>query len=227
MPQGDGDDRDTARPLPRPDTAAAQPHGLSRRSVLQRSVSAGTVALLPLVAVSCTSPLSPLPDSPLSAERMATLAAMAERIVPSDALGPGAIACGVPRYITRSLVEWNQADVPLLDAGLGALERNAQSRFGNSFTALSATQQDALLLDMEAGRLADFADVGETFSRIHRLVLEGMFSDPYYGGNMNYAGWDLIGYPGAVLASTVDMQRMGQRLPPLHTSAYGTEHDGH
>jgi hypothetical protein len=37
----------------------------------------------------------------------------------------------------------------------------------------------------------------------------------------------LIGYPGAVLGSTQEMQQMGGRLPPLHTSAYGEEHDGH
>ena len=25
---------------------------------------------------------------------------------------------------------------------------------------------------------------------------KGMFGDPYYGGNVNFVGWDLIGYPG-------------------------------
>lgn len=208
-------------------SADARTSALSRRSVLQRSVSAGTVALLPLVSVSCTSSAPPTAVSPLSVERMAILAAMAERIMPSDELGPGAIASGVPQYIARSLVEWNQADLPLLDTGLAALESSAQRHFGDAFTALSAEQQDTLLLDMEAGKLLEFAMASEIFNRIHRLVLEGMFSDPYYGGNVNYAGWDLIGYPGAVLASTEDMQRMGQRLPPLHTSAYGAEHDGH
>jgi hypothetical protein len=27
-------------------------------------------------------------------------------------------------------------------------------------------------------------------------TLQGTFGDPYYGGNANFVGWDLIGYPG-------------------------------
>lgn len=83
------------------------------------------------------------------------------------------------------------------------------------------------MLDMEAGTLPDFENAAQVFNRLHRLVLEGMFSDPYYGGNQHYAGWDLLGYPGIVLGSSAQMQQMGGRLPALHTSAYGAEHDGH
>jgi gluconate 2-dehydrogenase gamma chain len=31
---------------------------------------------------------------------------------------------------------------------------------------------------------------------------EGMFSDPIYGGNHAFAGWKLVGYPGAQRAYT-------------------------
>jgi hypothetical protein len=27
--------------------------------------------------------------------------------------------------------------------------------------------------------------------------MEGMFADPVYGGNKNYAGWRLVEFPGA------------------------------
>ena len=27
-------------------------------------------------------------------------------------------------------------------------------------------------------------------------TLQGTFGDPYYGGNANFVGWDLIGFPG-------------------------------
>jgi gluconate 2-dehydrogenase gamma chain len=27
--------------------------------------------------------------------------------------------------------------------------------------------------------------------------MEGMFSDPVYGGNKDFAGWRLVGFPGA------------------------------
>ncbi len=48
--------------------------------------------------------------------------------------------------------------------------------------------------------------------------MEGMFGDPYYGGNKNFAGWDLIRYPGPRLATSADDQKMGvahQAVSPL------------
>ena len=37
-------------------------------------------------------------------------------------------------------------------------------------------------------------------------TLQGMFSDPYYGGNADFIGWDMIGYPGVRLATTAAQQ---------------------
>ncbi len=205
---------------------ALNQHSISRRSVLRSGVAAGSTALLPLVTVSCS---TSLPSAPLvlTPELNALLDAFADRIIPPDGNGPGAAASGVSRYINRSLAEWNQTDVPLLSGGLLALDAAAQRLHGLPFGMASAEQQDELLMAMEAGQLAGFDNAQAVFNRLYRLVLEGMFSDPFYGGNANYAGWDLIGYPGAVLGSTADMQKMGGRLPALHTSAYGEQHDGH
>jgi hypothetical protein len=213
----------TTNTAPAADSTSNQ---LSRRTLLRSGIAAGSATLIPLVAVSCSSTSAPPPDT-LSAELNSLLDAFADRILPPDVNGPGAAASGVTRYINRSLAEWNQADVPLLGEGLQALDAAAQTRHMQGFTALNAEQQDELLLAMEAGQLQGFANSQAVFNRLYRLVLEGMFSDPYYGGNANYAGWDLIGYPGAVLGSTAEMQQMGGRLPPLHTSAYGEQHDGH
>ena len=33
---------------------------------------------------------------------------------------------------------------------------------------------------------------------VYQTVMEGMFSDPIYGGNRDKAGWKLIGFPGAI-----------------------------
>jgi len=35
------------------------------------------------------------------------------------------------------------------------------------------------------------------FSALHKHTMEGMFSDPIYGGNKDFAGWRLVGFPGA------------------------------
>ncbi len=204
------------------------PHdqAISRRTLLGSGVAAGSAVLLPLVTVSCSTTPAPPPDV-LAPDLNAILDAFADRIVPPDTNGPGAAASGVGRYINRSLAEWNQGDQALLSNGLQALDAAARTRHAQAFTALTPEQQDELLVGMEAGQLSGFDTAQAVFNRLYRLVLEGMFSDPYYGGNANYAGWDLIGYPGAVLGSTADMQAMGGRLNPLHTSAYGEEHDGH
>ncbi len=203
------------------------PTTISRRSLLQTGISAGSASLLPLIATSSCSLPAPGPPAVLDTGIAVTLAAFSNRVVPADANGPAAADCGVVAYINRSLAEWNQAEVALVTAGLQSLDAAASSRFNQGFAQLTESQQDELMLAMEAGTLENFANAQQVFNRLHRLTLEGMFSDPYYGGNANYAGWDLIGYPGAVLGSTAEMQQMGGRLPALHTSAYGEEHDGH
>jgi hypothetical protein len=52
-----------------------------------------------------------------------------------------------------------------------------------------------------------------------------MFGDPYYGGNTNFVGWDLIGYPGVRTQVTAADQQALERnqLKPNHRSAYDTE----
>lgn len=201
--------------------------GLNRRQMLGTSLKAGAAALIPLVQAGCTTTEEPPEPTPLGVANDAIMAAFADRIIPADELGPSASVAGVVHYINRSLAEWNQPELPVLSAGLQALDKAALNRYGLGFAALMADQQDALMMALEAGELAEVAPGPALFNRLHRLTLEGMFCDPYYGGNANYAGWDLIGYPGAVLASTPDMQKMRERLPALHTSAYGAEHDGH
>jgi len=51
-------------------------------------------------------------------------------------------------------------------------------------------------------------------------TIQGTFSDPYYGGNANFVGWDLIGYPGVRLAVTANEQRLDLKPIPTHKSAY-------
>ena len=208
-------------------STSTQQTTISRRSLLQTGISAGSASLLPLIATSSCSAPTVVPPAVLDNRNTATLAAFSNRIIPADANGPAAADCGVVAYINRSLAEWNQVDVVLLTTGLQSLEETATTRFGQGFAQLTDEQQDELMLAMEAGTLDNFATAQQVFNRLYRLTLEGMFSDPYYGGNAGYAGWDLIGYPGAVLGSTTEMQQMGGRLPALHTSAYGAEHDGH
>ena len=38
---------------------------------------------------------------------------------------------------------------------------------------------------------------GGFFDMLLNDTYEGMFADPLYGGNRDFAGWKLVGYPGA------------------------------
>jgi gluconate 2-dehydrogenase gamma chain len=51
-------------------------------------------------------------------------------------------------------------------------------------------------------------------------TIEGTFCDPYYGGNANFVGWDLIGYPGVRMVVSAEDQSMSKPPKPVRRSAY-------
>ena len=57
------------------------------------------------------------------------------------------------------------------------------------------------------------------FELVRRHTLEGMFGDPSYGGNANFAGWDLIEYPGPRMYVGPQMQTMDAKIPHSKVSA--------
>jgi gluconate 2-dehydrogenase gamma chain len=83
--------------------------------------------------------------------------------------------------------------------GLGFVDAYAQSQYQKNFVDLSADQQDSILTDMEADKATGFDGPGAKafFTQLRNDTIEGMFSDPMYGGNQGMVGWKLIGYPGA------------------------------
>jgi gluconate 2-dehydrogenase gamma chain len=90
--------------------------------------------------------------------------------------------------------------------GLGFVDGYAQSQFQKDFVDLDAVQQDQILTDMEADKATGFDGPGGRafFTQLRNDTIEGMFSDPMYGGNRDLAGWKLIGYPGAQRFYTPD-----------------------
>jgi len=127
-----------------------------------------------------------------SAER-ATLDALAERIIPTDELGPGAVDAGAVVYIERALAGPYAGRLDEYRSGLALLDDAAAQAHGAPFPQLGADDQDALLSRFERSERADERGFFE-MARAH--VLEGMFGDPAWGGNAGRAGWRLIGYPG-------------------------------
>jgi gluconate 2-dehydrogenase gamma chain len=150
-----------------------------------------------------------------------------DRIIPKDELGPSASECDVPIYINRSLGDYLAAEKPAFIEGLEATDAFARRSQERAFIELTPDKQDAVLTAMESGNAEGFANARVFFNRARRLALEGMFGDPYYGGNKNFAGWDLIQYPGPRLATTAADQKMGVDIKPYHHSAYGGSGENH
>jgi gluconate 2-dehydrogenase gamma chain len=193
---------------------------ISRRAVI---VSAALVPVAALTAVA----QAQTAESALSAAQLRILSAFVDRLIPKDELGPGASESGVPEYINRSLGDYLAGEKTVFVEGLEATDALARRSQNAAFVDLTPAQQDALLTSMENGAADGFPDARGFFNRARRLALEGMFGDPYYGGNKNFAGWDLIKYPGPRLATTADDQKMGVDIKPYHHSAYGSADHGH
>src|SRR5580765_3700144 len=153
------------------------------------------------------------------------LEAIVARLVPSDALGPGAKEARAAHYIDRALGGALSGSKAAYTAGLSALDRYARASRGKGFLELSAADKDSVLMDCESGTATPgiFAgSSGQFFSMVLNHTRQGMFGDPYYGGNANFVGWDLLGYPGVrtmVTAADQKAYEAGQ-LKPNHRSAY-------
>ena len=78
---------------------------------------------------------------------------------------------------------------------------------------------DQLMTDLSEDRPALAGRVGAKtfFTELHALTNQGYFADPIYGGNKGYAGWHMVGFPGAFgyFTDTVDAHNRPYRQPPM------------
>src|SRR5262245_36363130 len=127
-----------------------------------------------------------------------TVDAIAERMIPADALGPGAHDAGVVFYIDRALAGPYTDLREVYRAGLAALDGYCQATHGAAFLALAADRQDAALRALDDGTATGFTVPGAKpfFEMLLNHVREGMFCDPSHGGNRNFIGWRLLRHPG-------------------------------
>ena len=157
----------------------------------------------------------------LTARESEILDALVSRILPSDENGPGAHEARVVHYIDRILAGPAGNLRELYASAIEAVEAYSGSHGGGSFTALDEDGQDAVLVAMEAGDMEGFPGSSAAFFNLVRThTIEGAFSDPYYGGNRDFIGWDLLGYPGVRMGSSPADVQMGEDLPPSRQSAY-------
>lgn len=177
-----------------------------------------------------------------SAEEAAFIESAVARLIPNDALGPGALEAGVPAFMDRQLAgAWGAGQgfyragpwasgspeqgyqLPLTPAelfrkALRAIREDLSETAPEGFGALGTADKDAYLKTLEEGD----RDLGEVpsnvfFEFLWDLTLEGFFSDPVYGGNRDMVGWKLVGFPGAYANyyEFVDRHGVAFRRPPV------------
>lgn len=122
----------------------------------------------------------------LDATRGRTLIAVAERILPADALLPGATDAGAAWFVDRALESFFAGMAEPVTACLDDLDARASADGGPaSFADLPAERQDEMLAAIQDE---------PPFSLVRMLVVIGTFSDPSYGGNRGGAGWRIAGF---------------------------------
>jgi len=153
----------------------------------------------------------------LSNDEAAVLTALADRLIPRDEW-PSASEAGVIDYIDFQLATaWGEGaglyrqgpfhegtpgqgyQLPYTPAELyrkalvGLIETDA-----SRVPALSDGDKDALLTRLEKDEMALNGVPGKAFfAMLRQNVVEGYLADPVYNGNRDYAGWNMLGFPGA------------------------------
>ena len=156
----------------------------------------------------------------LTAGEGATLKAIVARLIPTDGNGPGATEARAAEYIDRALGGTLASSREAYRTGLAALDAYSQASRKASFAQLPGAERDAVLREVETDTAAGFAGSAIFFNLLLTHTIQGTFGDPYYGGNANFVGWDLIGYPGVRLAVAAADQRLDARPTPTRQSAY-------
>ena len=214
------------------------PDHVSRKDFVALVGTAVAVETLPAAttAEAATAPHRPAPAKPLGSEpeaytyltepESAFVEAAVERLIPADALGPGAREAGVAFYIDQQLSgqfgyaakmyqqgPW-QADAPpdfgyqlpltprqVYRLGIAATNDYCRKTYGKTFDKLDAAHQDDVLTGLDGAKLTfDGVPAKAFFEMLYGNTVEGFFADPLYGGNRDKVGWKLVGFPGAAAA---------------------------
>jgi gluconate 2-dehydrogenase gamma chain len=145
----------------------------------------------------------------LNDEDAATVMAFTERLMPGAPGMPGARDADVLNYIDLALAGAYADLQDFYRRGLAQLDAFCQQAHRAPFARLDAARQDAMITALEEGKASGFTwpTAQAFFNTLRTHTMEGMFADPVYGGNKDFAGWRLVGFPGAQpLFTTADMQ---------------------
>jgi len=190
----------------------------SRRAVLLQIGATGLAAAAPGAALSQNryAELDGRPWFFLTSDEARFLAAFTDVLIPEDEY-PSASQAGVVDFIDLQLAgPFGQGDGLYMQGPFG--KGTPQQGYQSPLTPAPLIRQAISTLNAQGTRLVDMdetgredlvtrlsngdADLGDldtktVFEELHALTNEGYFADPVYGGNKDYAGWRMVGFPGA------------------------------
>jgi gluconate 2-dehydrogenase gamma chain len=169
----------------------------------------------------------------LNLAEAAFVEALVDHMVPADELGPKGTDISINVYIDRALAgAWGKGErlymqgpwklgtpsqgyqlpltpAQLYRAGIEATNAYCRRTHGKSFDLINEQQREELLIALSTGKLVfDNGLPSRVFwTTLYQTVMEGMFSDPIYGGNRDKAGWRLLGFPGAIAVNRENVAR--------------------
>lgn len=176
-------------------------------------------------------PNEPVGYTFLNLDEAAFVEALVDHMIPADEISPKGTDLGVNIYIDRALAGgWGKGDrlymqgpwklgtpaqgyqlpltpAQLYRAGIAATNAHCRKTYGNTFDRITADQRQEVLTGLSTGKIAfdGGLPVRVFWTTLYQTVVEGMYSDPIYGGNRNKAGWAIIGFPGIIAVHRDDV----------------------
>jgi gluconate 2-dehydrogenase gamma chain len=134
-------------------------------------------------------------------QQWVTVEALTAQIIPTDKY-PGAREAGVVNYIDIALASVYSAQQEMYVQGIKGVDQSAKAMFKKDrFLDLASEQQIELMKAMEQDKAPgevwkELAASSFLFDCLLPHTYEGFYADSMYGGNKNYVGWALVGFPG-------------------------------
>ena len=178
----------------------------------------------------------------LNPDEAAFVEAVVDHMVPADELTPKGTELGINTFIDRALAGgWGKGErlymqgpwklgvpsqgyqLPLVPAdlyraGIAAANAHCVKAYGKTFDKMTEAQRQEFLVAWSAGKVAfeNGPPARVFFGMLYQNVMEGMFSDPIYGGNRNKAGWKMIGFPGVIAVNQQNVEKYRDRKIPAN-----------
>src|SRR6266545_4372914 len=174
-------------------------------------------------AAPAAAPVSP-GYSFLNLEEAAFVEALVDHMVPADELTPKGTDIGINVFIDRALAGgWGKGErlylqgpwklgnpnqgyqlpltpAQLYRAGIEATNAHCRKTYGKTFDRLDEAQREEVLAGLSTAKITfeSGLPVRVFWGTAYQTVMEGMFSDPVYGGNRDKAAWKMLGFPGII-----------------------------